>query len=493
MKMIMIKNKYLGLNKSLAIDESEKIRVGEQVVFSDDNGLHLAEVQHLGGKFDPNGTLIFEHRATAQDLEKARATENKVRRAHRYCESMLLKHKLEIKIVDVYATLDFGKLIFYFTASERVDFRELVKDLASELHTRIEMRQINDRDEIAMQGGIGPCGQLCCCKRFLADAGQVGIKMAKNQGLALSPNKINGYCGKLMCCLGYENDVYLDAMAEMPKVGSTINLPTGEQGIVRFNKLLEKIVSVENVGDEAVMIDYSLDELKLCNEKFETIICKHACACEDLESSKFACENTQMEQFERKESAYGDKIKYNNENTKNEKNIKILTENNKKTRKNAENTQKNTTKAQKNSGNPQKNDVKILKNNNIVQKNDNSTKKDFDKAQKLQQNASTSQDMYTQNGQKTQADIKNKNQKNAEKTPKSDKNVQKNVEKIKNNRQKQKSNNLKAGESKSFVNNKAQKGEQKSSATHSGAGAVNRSSSRGRSNLRDGGGGNEQG
>ena len=111
-----------------------------------------------------------------------------------------------------------------------------------------------------MCGGIGPCGQPCCCKRFLGKMGQVSIKMAKNQGIALNPNKINGYCGKLMCCLAYENDVYLDAMRAMPKVGTTVNLPTGETGVVHFNKLLERIVTVELIGYNSVMIDIPLDE-----------------------------------------------------------------------------------------------------------------------------------------------------------------------------------------------------------------------------------------
>lgn len=291
MKIIMIKNKYLPLGKSVAVPDDEAFEVGEPIVFADGNGLHLGEVERLSGKFDPTSDVVFERRATEADLDKARSNENKLRRARRYCGSLLLKHKLELKIVDVYANLDFGKAIFYFTANGRVDFRDLVKDLASELRTRIEMRQINEREEVSMCGGIGPCGQLCCCKRFLGKSGQVAIKMAKNQGIALNPNKINGYCGKLMCCLAYENDVYLDAMRAMPKVGSTVVLPTGEKGIVHFNKLLERIVTVDLIGDNAVMIDYPLAELQACNASFETIACGYDGAC----AGKSECGSAEMD------------------------------------------------------------------------------------------------------------------------------------------------------------------------------------------------------
>ena len=285
MKMVMIKNRYLPLGKSVAVPDEEAFQVGDAVVFADENGLHLGEVERLGGKFDPTSDVVFERRATAADLDKARSNDNKMRRARRYCSSLLLKHNLKLKVVDAYANLDFSKAIFYFTANGRIDFRDLVKDLAAELHTRIEMRQINEREEVTMCGGIGPCGQPCCCKRFLGKTGQVAIKMAKNQGIALNPNKINGYCGKLMCCLAYENDVYTDAMRAMPKVGTRVTLPTGETGVVHFNKLLERVVTVELIGDNAVMIDYPLEELQACNESFETIACGCdggcGCACKN--------------------------------------------------------------------------------------------------------------------------------------------------------------------------------------------------------------------
>ena len=281
MKIIMIKNTYLTLGKSVAVPDDEEFKVGDAVVFSDDVGLHLAEVERVGGKFDPQYSVVFERRATAADLEKAASNENKLRRARRYISSLLLKHNLELKVVDVYATLDFSKAIFYFTADGRVDFRDLVRDLAGELRTRIEMRQVNEREEITMCGGIGPCGQPCCCRRFLGKAGQVSIKMAKTQGISLNPNKINGYCGKLMCCLAYENETYLDALRTMPKVGSSVKLPTGETGVVNFNNLFKKIVMVEVFGENAKKVDYSLEELQACNEKFETDFCGCDCQSED--------------------------------------------------------------------------------------------------------------------------------------------------------------------------------------------------------------------
>ena len=151
--------------------------------------------------------------------------------------------KLDMKIVDAEYTFDRQKIIIYFTAAGRVDFRELVKDLASAFHVRIELRQVYERDEIKLQGALAACGRPCCCTTYLHDFDKVTIKMAKIQGLSLNPQKISGCCGKLMCCLKYENDYYQKAYSEMPKVGSFAKTPDGE-GQVTANDILRRMVTV---------------------------------------------------------------------------------------------------------------------------------------------------------------------------------------------------------------------------------------------------------
>ena len=169
---------------------------------------------------------------------------------------------LDMKLVDCEFTFDGSKVIFYFTADGRVDFRELVKDLSSVFRIRIELRQIGVRDETKMLGGLGPCGRECCCSSCMPDFKKVSIKMAKNQGLSLNPSKISGLCGRLMCCLAYENDYYAEAYKKMPKVGSEVGTPDGEGTVVNVNMLkMEVKVRIEK-GDGAAYKDFKLDELK---------------------------------------------------------------------------------------------------------------------------------------------------------------------------------------------------------------------------------------
>ncbi len=156
---------------------------------------------------------------------------------------------LEMKIVDAEYTFDRSKVIVYFTAEGRVDFRELVKDLAAVLHVRIELRQIYERDDIKMRGALAPCGRPCCCTVFLNNYDKVSIKMAKIQGLSLNPSKINGVCGKLMCCLKYENEFYQEVYKRMPKVGSKVKTPSG-QGVVVQNDILREVVKVKVFDQE---------------------------------------------------------------------------------------------------------------------------------------------------------------------------------------------------------------------------------------------------
>ena len=175
---------------------------------------------------------------------------------------------LDMKVVDAVYSLDGSKVIIDFTAEERVDFRDLLKELASKLKTRIELKQIGQRDEVKIKGGIGPCGEICCCKRFLNDFEHVTVKMAKNQGLSLSPTKISGLCGRLMCCLGYENPQYEEILKLMPKINSTVVTPDGE-GVAVYNDILRQLVSVKfQKGDEvAQVVAYQLKDIKQIQKK----------------------------------------------------------------------------------------------------------------------------------------------------------------------------------------------------------------------------------
>jgi cell fate regulator YaaT (PSP1 superfamily) len=179
--------------------------------------------------------------------------------AYDVCNEKVNGHQLDMKLVDVEYTFDRNKVIFYFTADGRVDFRELVKDLASIFRTRIELRQIGVRDEAKMLGGIGPCGRMLCCSTFLGDFDPVSIKMAKDQNLSLNPTKISGLCGRLMCCLKYENDEYEAAKEQLPDIGEMIETPQGRGKVVGLN-ILQRVLQVE-LKEQDRVLEYTLEEI----------------------------------------------------------------------------------------------------------------------------------------------------------------------------------------------------------------------------------------
>jgi cell fate regulator YaaT (PSP1 superfamily) len=179
--------------------------------------------------------------------------------AYDVCNEKVNGHQLDMKLVDVEYTFDRNKVIFYFTADGRVDFRELVKDLAAIFRTRIELRQIGVRDEAKMLGGIGPCGRMLCCSTFLGDFDPVSIKMAKDQNLSLNPTKISGLCGRLMCCLKYENDEYEAAKAQLPDLGEMIETPQGRGKVVGLN-ILQRVLQVE-LKEQDRVLEYTLEEI----------------------------------------------------------------------------------------------------------------------------------------------------------------------------------------------------------------------------------------
>lgn len=197
----------------------------------------------------------------ADQKDRMIVEENKqaAQEAYEVCNEKVNEHQLDMKLVDVEYTFDRNKVIFYFTADGRVDFRELVKDLAAIFRTRIELRQIGVRDEAKMLGGIGPCGRMLCCSTFLGDFDPVSIKMAKDQNLSLNPTKISGLCGRLMCCLKYENDEYESAKEQLPDLGEIIATPQGTGKVVGLN-ILERVLQVELKEQERVL-EYTLDEI----------------------------------------------------------------------------------------------------------------------------------------------------------------------------------------------------------------------------------------
>jgi cell fate regulator YaaT (PSP1 superfamily) len=198
----------------------------------------------------------------ANEKDRLTVTENKsaAKEAFDVCVQKIIEHNLDMKLVDVEYTFDRNKVIFYFTAEGRVDFRDLVKDLAAIFRTRIELRQIGVRDEAKMLGGIGPCGRMLCCSTFLGDFEPVSIKMAKDQNLSLNPAKISGVCGRLMCCLKYENDDYETAKKELPDIGENITTPIGKGRVIGLN-ILERLIQVELFEAEKRVTEFTMDEL----------------------------------------------------------------------------------------------------------------------------------------------------------------------------------------------------------------------------------------
>ena len=214
---------------------------GDQVIVETSRGIECSEVM-LGNREVDESQVVAPLRkvlriATQQDLELLASNEKKAKEAFAICEQKIAQHKLEMKLIDVEYTFDGSKILFYFTAEGRVDFRELVKDLASVFRMRIELRQIGVRDEAKLYGGLGMCGRPLCCASFLDDFQPVSIKMAKEQGLSLNPTKISGTCGRLMCCLKYEQDAYEDLLRVTPKVDAQVQTPDGIGTVIEVNLL----------------------------------------------------------------------------------------------------------------------------------------------------------------------------------------------------------------------------------------------------------------
>ncbi len=239
--------------------------IGESVIVETQNGTEMGTVSAANHEVD-NGAIVKPLRkvlrkATEKDMARRDENKRKEKEAFGICEELVSAHKLDMKLVDVEYSFDAGKIVFFFTSDGRVDFRELVKDLASRFHTRIELRQIGVRDEAKMLGGLGICGRPYCCKQFLNDFQPVSIKMAKEQGLSLNPTKISGSCGRLMCCLKYEQDAYEYLNSLTPGVGATVKTPEGNAVVTDAN-LMTGYLTVRLTDSDSMPFKIHRDDVK---------------------------------------------------------------------------------------------------------------------------------------------------------------------------------------------------------------------------------------
>ena len=272
-----------------------KIEVGNHVIVETARGIEYGKVvQGVQEKNEEDVIMPLKpviRVATEEDDKIAKQNKDKEKKAFFICKEKIKKHGLEMKLIDTEYTFDNNKVLFYFTADGRIDFRELVKDLASVFKTRIELRQVGVRDETKMLGGIGICGRPLCCSTYLSEFIPVSIKMAKEQNLSLNPTKISGICGRLMCCLKNEQKAYEYLNSNLPNVGETVKTFDGLKGEVKsVNVLRQKVKIVIEQNDEREEREYSVNELKFKpkKKKFELASdeLKELKGLEDMEASK---------------------------------------------------------------------------------------------------------------------------------------------------------------------------------------------------------------
>lgn len=242
------------------------LKAGQTVVVETPRGTEIAQVAESAHEVDAQLIKLplrnVLRAATPGDLEQQEKRQAKEAEALEICRQKVLEHKLDMKLVRVEYNLDQSKLMVYFTSGGRVDFRRLVKDMASVFRTRIELKQIGVRDEARMIGGLGPCGRALCCTQHLRKFQPVSIRMAKDQSLSLNPTKISGVCGRLMCCLGYEHEQYQKTRKLMPKTGKEVITPLGHGIVVELNPLLETIKVRVQQGDNSEIRDFPMHEVQ---------------------------------------------------------------------------------------------------------------------------------------------------------------------------------------------------------------------------------------
>lgn len=268
---IIIGVKFKGAGKVYYFDPDEAIlNAGDYVVVETSRGIECGTVTFGNREINDDGLnrplKKIIRPATAEDIAHLEENRKKEEKAYGICLKKIIEHNLKMKLVTVEYTFDNNKILFYFTADGRVDFRELVKDLAGIFRTRIELRQIGVRDESKMLGGLGICGREFCCKGFLSDFQPVSIKMAKEQGMSLNPVKISGTCGRLMCCLKYEQEAYSDLLKKTPKIGAYVSTPDGKGTVVDQN-LIKCILNVQlQKNPDSPPKSYKVNEVKLIKD-----------------------------------------------------------------------------------------------------------------------------------------------------------------------------------------------------------------------------------
>lgn len=265
--------------------------VGDGAIVNTSRGLEYVTVVLANCEIDESkikGELkSVVRKATEKDIERHNSILNKRHATIRTAQLIADKRKLKIKFADVEFAFDNSKIVFYFTADNRVDFRALVKELASTFHNRVELRQIGIREECKMKGGLGPCGRVCCCNVWRNNFARVSIKMAKQQGLPLNPSKISGLCGRLMCCLKHENDYYAQTAKFMPKISDTIDTPKGK-GRVKETDMLRQLVTVlvTKDDDETELCVFTLEELGITPVYTNTCCCRTKSADGDVDDEE---------------------------------------------------------------------------------------------------------------------------------------------------------------------------------------------------------------
>ncbi len=260
--------RFRSVGKIYYFDPHElKITRGQHVIVETARGIEYGQVV-LGNTSVDDSKVVQPLKgviriATEADDERERENKNKEKEALEICREKIKKHQLEMKLIDTEYTFDRSKILFYFTADGRIDFRELVKDLASVFRTRIELRQIGVRDETKIRGGIGVCGRALCCSTYLSEFVPVSIKMAKEQSLSLNPSKISGVCGRLMCCLKNEEETYEELNSRLPGIGDRVITADGQRGEVQSVNVLRQLVKVVITNnDEKELTEYKVEDLK---------------------------------------------------------------------------------------------------------------------------------------------------------------------------------------------------------------------------------------
>jgi cell fate regulator YaaT (PSP1 superfamily) len=263
--------RFKSVGKVYYFDPSHiKFGIGDRAIVETARGIECGEVVMENRQVEDDSIIkplkSVIRIATAEDVAKVEDNLRKEKEAFRICLKKITEHELNMKLIDVEYTFDNNKVLFYFTADGRVDFRELVKDLASVFRTRIELRQIGVRDEAKMLGGLGICGKPFCCSSFLGDFQPVSIKMAKEQNLSLNPTKISGTCGRLMCCLKYEQEAYEDLLRRTPKIGAYIETPDGKGTVDDINLLTGMLRVRLDVTPEVPPKMFHRDDVKVIRD-----------------------------------------------------------------------------------------------------------------------------------------------------------------------------------------------------------------------------------